>query len=824
MAFTLLEIHEILGLPIPQHEKGDLRLISHLCIDSRLISFPAESLFIALQTERRDGHLFIPAAYGQGVRIFLVNKNIDIASFSMHDAIWLQVSDTLEAFQKIVATWRKHFSIPVIGITGSNGKTIIKEWLCQLVSPDYSICRSPRSYNSQIGVPLSVWQLKAEHQLGIFEAGISTTGEMEKLGEIIKPTIGIFSTLGAAHDEGFTSRQEKLSEKWKLFLHCDYIVCHTDDEAVWEQSKLSGKQLLSWGFRDDCNYIIKSLEQKGLQTDVALLHKHTGYDFVIPFTDAASIENSLHCIITCLHLGMNAGKLQERLSFLQPLQMRLEWKKGIYQSLLLNDSYSHDMYALEIALNHLSQQAGNYRKMAILSDMPGHNDEGTYQQIANLLLQKNVRKIVGVGLCMLQYENVFHAAGIGIECFADTSKLLEKWNRQSIEKSTVLIKGGRVFAFEKIVAALQQQQHETLLEIHLSALAHNLNVYRAQLKPGTKLMVMLKAFGYGSSDAELGRWLQHHGVDYLTVAYADEGVSLRQGGVHCPIMVMNPDSSSFESLIANKLEPELYSIEILQAFQAFATDNGLTQYPVHLKLDTGMHRLGFLAEQVDTIVDILHSNLSVKVVSVFTHLVAAENANHDDFTREQAIRFDAFCAQLANALPYTFLRHAANTAAIIRHLHLHYDMVRLGIGLFGVNNAAQEKLVLLPATHLYTTIAQIKDVAAGQTVGYGRNAILQRDSRIATVRIGYADGYRRQLGNGVGSMWVRGSRVAVVGNVCMDMTMLDVTDVPDAVAGDRVEVFGMHTTVSDIAKQCGTIPYEIMTGISQRVKRVMVEE
>ena len=821
MAFTLQEICQILD--VPERQNDALHVINHLCVDSRLISFPAESIFIALQTERRDGHAFIATAYQQGVRVFLVSEDIT-DDISTPQAVWLKVSDTLAAFQKIATAWRMCFTIPVIGITGSNGKTIIKEWLNQLLSPDFTICRSPRSYNSQIGVPLSVWQLHNEHEIAIFEAGISFIGEMEKLREIIKPTIGIFSTLGAAHDEGFTSRREKLSEKWKLFSHCDYIVCHTDDEAVWQQAQQSGKPLLSWGFLVDASYIIKSLEQQGLQTVVALMNKDTAYDFVIPFSDAASVENSLHCIITCLHVGLKTDKLQERLSHLHPLHMRLEWKKGIHQSLLLNDSYSHDMYALEISLNHLSQQAGNSPKMAMLSDMPGHEDADTYRQIAHLLIQKNIKYLVGVGQWMQHYEQVFRVAGVDVECFPDTSTLLAKWNRQNIEKSTVLIKGGRVFTFEKIVAALQQQQHETLLEIHLAALTHNLNIYRTQLKPATKLMVMLKAFGYGSTDAELGRWLQHQGVDYLTVAYADEGVSLRQGGVHCPIMVMNPDPTSFESLIANKLEPELYSIEILKAFHAFATDNGLTKYPVHVKLDTGMHRLGFLAEQVDTIVDILHSNLSIKVVSVFTHLVAAENVNHDDFTQEQAKNFDAFCLKLADELPYTFIKHAANTSAIIRHPHLHYDMVRLGIGLFGVNSATQEKLLLLPATHLYTTIAQVKHVAAGQTVGYGRNAVLQRDSRIATVRIGYADGYRRQLGNGVGSMWVRGNRVYVVGNVCMDMTMLDVTDVPDAVAGDRLEVFGIHTTVSDLAKQCSTIPYEIMTGISQRVKRVMVEE
>jgi alanine racemase len=553
-------------------------------------------------------------------------------------------------------------------------------------------------------------------------------------------------------------------------------------------------------------------------------YKQASWPFTLPFTDPASIENALHCLVTCLHLGISPAVLNDRLQHLHALQMRLEWKKGIHNSLLLNDSYSYDLSSLEIALNQLKQQAGNSKLMAILSDLPGIAGEAAYQHIAHLLAQKGVFNLVGVGSEMAKYQTVFTSQGISTQWFLSTSSFLEEWDRLQVEKATLLVKGGRVFEFEKIAAVLQQQQHETHLEISLSALAYNLNSYRALLKPGTKLMVMLKAFGYGSTDAELGRWLQHQGVDYLTVAYTDEGVALRQGGVHLPIMVMNPEPASFETLVSNRLEPELFSTEMVKAFEVFASGNAYTDYPVHLKLDTGMHRLGFLPGQAAELVQLLQASSSLKVSSVFTHLVASENPEHDGFTYEQAGIFNAFCSKLAEALPYTFLKHAANTAAIVRHTSLHYDMVRLGIGFFGVVTPGKGALHLHPATRLITTVAQVKEVKKGQTVGYGRHAILDRDSRIATVRIGYADGYRRQLGNGVGSMWIHNDRAPVVGNVCMDMTMLDVTDVPGVQPGHKVEVFGLHTSVGFLAQLCGTIPYEIMTGISQRVKRVLVDE
>jgi Alr-MurF fusion protein len=795
--------------------------VAHLCTDSRQISFPTTSLFIALKSERRNGHLFIKDAYEKGVRGFLIEEQIREKDFP--EAIFIQVEDTLAALQKITSYHRSKFNIPVIGITGSNGKTIIKEWLYQLLSPDFNICRSPRSYNSQIGAPLSVWQLHAQHQLAIFEAGISQKGEMSALQEIIKPSIGIFTNIGTAHDDGFSSREEKAAEKWKLFKDCETIICRTDYPEIAALAKKHPEQVLGWATSGDA-FVKVTIEKHADNTEITIIFREILHRFTLPFTDEASVENSIHCIVACLHLGVDVTTLQARLRELHALPMRLEWKKGSHGSLLLNDSYSYDLTSLEIALHQLKQQAANAIRMAILSDLPGHVDEASYDAVATLLANHQIKHLFGIGKHITAFSHLFQSRNIGFTGYEATQSFIEEINTNVFEKAVVLIKGARLFAFEKIANHLQEQQHQTFLEINLSALSHNLNTYRGMLKPGTKMMVMLKAFGYGSTDAELGRWLQHHGTEYLAVAYTDEGVALREGGVTLPIMVMNPEPETFRQVVQYRLEPELYSFDILQVFDEYLTETGLTYYPVHLKIDTGMHRLGFEPEDLDKLITFLLSSLSFKIQSVFTHLVASENPTHDAFTHQQNSLFRQFTETLSQHLNAPFFRHAANTAAIARHPELHYDMVRLGIGLFGVSNTENEKLNLLPVSRLYTTVAQVKHVKAGESVGYGRHAVLNRDSRIATVRIGYADGYRRQLGNGTGFMYIDGNRAPVVGNVCMDMTMLDVTDLPEVKPGDMVEVFGEQISVNDLARLCNTIPYEIMTGISRRVKRVMVEE
>jgi alanine racemase len=795
--------------------------VTHLCTDSRQISFPDTSLFIALNTERRNGHLFIKDAYEKRVRAFLISANIPEKDYP--GAVFFKVDNTLSALQKIATHHRKQFEIPVIAITGSNGKTIVKEWLYQLLSPDYNICRSPRSYNSQIGVPLSVWQLQTQHQLAIFEAGISQKDEMQALQKIIQPTIGIFTNIGTAHDEGFASQEEKAAEKWQLFKDCEMVICRTDYPFIKTCAENHPHQVLDWATSQSASIPVE-IKKQANTSEITLGFRGTSHHFILPFTDEASVENSIHCIIACLSLGKDSTALQSGLWGLHALPMRLEWKKGSHGSLLLNDSYSYDLTSLEIALHQLMQQAGNANRMAILSDLPGHEEAASYEAVAALLANHHIKHLFGIGKNISAFSPLFREKNIGFTGYPDTQSFLDNINKQVFEKAVVLIKGARHFTFEKIANHLQEQQHQTYLEINLSALAHNLNIYRGMLKPGTKMMVMLKAFGYGSTDAELGRWLQHHGADYLAVAYTDEGVSLREGGVTLPIMVMNPEPESFRQIVQYQLEPELYSFDIMEAFDGYLTEAGLTYYPIHLKMDTGMHRLGFEPKDADKLIPLLQSSLSFKIQSVFTHLVASENPVHDTFTKHQNSLFRQFTETLTQHLKSPFHRHAANTAAIARHPNMHYDMVRLGIGLFGVSNTQNQKLNVLPVSRLFTTVAQVKEVRAGESVGYGRHAVLSRDSRIATVRIGYADGYRRQLGNGTGFMYLNGHKAPVVGNVCMDMTMLDVTGLPEVKPGDRVEVFGEHISVSELATLCNTIPYEIMTGISRRVKRVMVEE
>lgn len=816
MGTTLYDIKNCLGIAAEPADREVI--IHHLSTDSRTIPPWGNTLFTALATPQRNGHSYLQHAIDNGAKALLVQQAVP----PMAGITILQVPNTLVALQQIARCHRQQFNLPVIGITGSNGKTIVKEWLWQLLAPDFNICRSPRSYNSQLGVPLSVWQLHKAHTLGIFEAGISAPGEMELLQQIIQPTLGIFTNLGAAHDEGFSSRQAKLTEKWKLFGSTKQVICHTDDELIHAAAKSIGQRAISWGTRADAQYQITQQLIHNNTTEIGLQTPAENMAFTLPFTDAASVENALHALVACLQLGVPAATLQQRLPQLHALHMRLEWKKGVFGSLLLNDSYSYDLTSLEIALNHLQQQGQQGNMMAILSDLPGHADEAAYAAVAALLAQKNVHRLAGVGPNMQRYASLFAQAGIDITNYTNTANLLEQADRRMVANATVLIKGGRLFEFEKITAALEQQQHETVLEINLAAIAANLQAYRALLAPGTKIMVMLKAFGYGSTDAELGRWLQHNGVDYLAVAYADEGIALREGGVRLPIMVLNPEPGAFEQMVNHRLEPEIFSFDLLEAFEAFAAANGLQQYPIHLKLDTGMHRLGFLPHEADRLADALTGLPHLRVASVFTHLVASENPEHDAFTRQQASLFDGAANRLRQKLGYYFLLHAANTAGILRHPYLHYHMVRLGIGLFGTG--ATHGIALQPATRLHTTVAQVKQVNAGESVGYGRHALLSRNSTIATVRIGYADGYRRAMGNGTGSMWLHGRAVPVVGNVCMDMTMLDVTDLPSVKPGDRVEVFGDHISVNELARLCNTIPYEIMTGISRRVKRVLVEE
>jgi alanine racemase len=795
--------------------------VKYLSVDSRKISFPAQTLFFAIKTGSRNGHLFIKDVYDQGVRSFVVSEEIDCTIYA--DAVFLQVDNTSTALQQIAAFHRRQFSIPVIGITGSNGKTIVKEWLNQLLQDDYAVARSPKSYNSQIGVPLSVWQLNKSHTLGIFEAGISKPNEMSNLQKVIQPTIGLLTNIGAAHDEGFVDRKEKLQEKLMLFDHVKVLIYCADNLLVQEEVAKMSVDKFSWGKSADNHLQVLLIEKHKSFTNLLLKSGDVEWTVQIFFTDDASIENVLHCIAIGKYLGISNDILSERVQAFHPIEMRLEWKKAISNCYLLNDSYSNDLSSFIITLDYLQQQQQNSKQTVILSDFfeSGLDDDDLYGNVAALLQQRKIERLIIVGSHISFYKNIFETAGIIVRDYKTTEELIADFEHLSFANESILLKGARKFGFERIALLLEQKVHQTVLEINLTALAHNLQQYRQLLQPSTKIMVMVKAFGYGSGDAEVARLLQFNKVDYLAVAYTDEGVALRKAGIHLPIMVMNPEIAGFDTLESYNLEPELYSFEILQAFENYCKQQGISQYPVHIKLDTGMHRLGFEMNEVEALATWLAAQNTLVVKSIFTHLVASENPSHDEFTNQQASHFANACSIIEAAIGYSFIKHAANTSGIRRHPKLHFDMVRLGIGLYGVESSGMH---VMPVSTLKSTVAQTRIVKAGETVGYGRMGKVERDSIIATVRIGYADGFRRQLGNGVGQMYVNGKPAPTVGNVCMDMTMVDVTDIAGTKAGDTVEIFGTQIPVQQLAQKCATISYEIMTSIGQRVKRVYVQE
>lgn len=776
--------------------------IDSVVLDSRKVFSAPTSLFFALVGDRRDGHAFIEELYERGVRNFVIQKPIHAGKY--RGANFLHVTNTLSALQALASYHRSQFAIPVIAITGSNGKTIVKEWLYQLLHQDYTIVRSPKSYNSQIGVPLSILQLDKTHTLGIFEAGISTTGEMEKLEKIIQPTIGVFTGIGEAHSEGFESISQKEAEKRKLFIH--------------------SKQPVS----------IELLEVKnGRDSSILIAKNPTGRGAVmsieIPFTDDASVQNAITCWEVLLLFKIDEATIQSRMLQLTPVDMRLVMKKGINQCQLINDSYSADLSSLKIALDFLAQRGADSKKTVILSDFLQSSiaDDELYSQIVKELVKHNVNRLIGIG------ERITHFFAqlrnnedllLDIELFPTTSFFLEQFKSTQFKDEIILIKGARLFQFEKIVQQLELKVHQTVLEINLNAIVHNLKQYQQRLRPETKTMAMVKAFAYGSGAAEIAGILQYQKVDYLGVAYADEGVELRRAGIALPIMVMNPEENAFEAIVENNLEPELYSFGILNAFGNFLQKQGIQQYPVHLEVETGMNRLGFNVEEIGQLIEILAQSTMFHVQSVFSHLAASEESEQDSFTLNQFEKFQFAVKKLQDSLGYPFIQHIANSAAAIRHPELQLDMVRLGIGLYGIDSAITSKLELQNVTTFKSTVAQIKKIKKGESVSYNRNAIVDTDSVIATIRVGYADGYSRRFGNGVGKVRIKGRLVPVIGTVCMDMFMVDITGIDDILEGDEVIIFGKELSVQQLSQWANTIPYEILTGISQRVKRVYYEE
>lgn len=784
-------------------------VVSQLAYDSRRMQHPEASLFFALQTPHTDGHLFISDAYKKGVRSFVVSR-----STGLKNANVILVADVLDALQHLAAWHRSGFRLPVIGITGSNGKTVVKEWLNSLLEADDNIVRSPKSFNSQIGAPLSVWGIEPQHSLGLFEAGISQPGEMQKLERIIRPTIGVLTNIGEAHSEGFASTEEKLAEKLRLFTHADVVIGDAENLALLSNKKFT------WSRRTKATLQIIQTKKEQTFTLVEALYNNETLSLSIPATDEASIENAITCWCVLLCLGIKQDVIQERMRALHPIDMRLQLAHAINDCLLVNDSYSADTTSLRIALDFLAQQSAGLKRTVILSDFyeSGKTDEMLYKEIVQLLRRYKIEKLIAVGEKI--GAHLQPAGFIPVQSYPTTEAFIHAFKSSDYNKQIILLKGARKAGFERLAPLFEEKRHGTALQINLAALTHNLKEYQRRLKPSTKIMAMVKAFAYGSGGAEIASVLQFNNVAYLGVAYADEGVDLVQAGVALPVMVMNAEPSSFAAIVEYNLQPVIYSTALLHTFEDYIKQQGLTAYPVHLEMETGMNRLGFALHETEAVAKHLAATHHLTVQSVFSHLAASEEASQDAFTHLQAARFTDAVAVLQQHLSYPFLQHISNSAAIVRHPQLQMDMVRLGIGLYGIEPDAEDVLRLQPVATLRSTVAQVKEVKKGESVSYNRRGVIHRDSRIATVRIGYADGYSRRFGNGVGKMLVNGKAAPVIGSVCMDMTMLDVTGIDGVKEGDDVILFGAALPVQEVAKMIGTIPYEIMTGVSQRVKRV----
>ncbi len=807
--------------------------INELLLDSRKLIHPAQTLFFALGGQKLDGHNYIEELYKKGVRNFVVTKEQNTEVYP--DANFVVVKDTIAALQKLAGNHRSKFSIPVIGITGSNGKTIVKEWVYQLLHEDYNIVRNPKSYNSQVGVPLSLWLINNENTLGIFEAGISEPDEMQKLEKIIRPTIGVLTNIGEAHSEGFLNIKHKTKEKLTLFSKCDVLIYSKDypdiNQSLGEINSFRDEpvKVMSWSMSGEADVQVTSAMQKDNRSFIHCVYQNKELDFDIPFADKASVENAIHCACVMLYLGKDFSMIRERMKNLTGIQMRLEMRDAINNCSLINDTYNSDIGSLKIAIDFLKQQNQHPKKTVILSDIlqSGRGEIDLYTEVAALLDESKVNRLIGIGTSLNRQKKLFEKnESLQVETYEATEDFLKQLDSSSFNNEVILLKGARKFRFEVIGKFLEKKAHETVLEINLNALTHNLKVYQSLLKPETKIMAMVKAFSYGSGSFEIANVLQFSRVDYLAVAYADEGVELRKNGITLPIMVMNPEQRSFETMIHYYLEPEIYSLSLLDRFSevlALLRNGDDSKYKIHIELETGMNRLGFTKDEIAELIERIKSNHHFEIASVFSHLAASEDKAYDDFTKEQIRNFDAMSKTICDEFDYKILRHILNSNGITRHTKSQFDMVRLGIGLYGIDSSLKVEGKLMNVSTLKTTISQIKHVKKGDTVGYGRVGKVSKDKTIATVGIGYADGLSRKLSNKVGRMLVNGKQVPVIGNVCMDMTMLDVTGA-DAKEGDEVIVFGENPTVDEVAEAAETIAYEMLTGISARVKRVYFQE
>ena len=825
--YTLPEIAAIVDGQLIEYGGPKDQNIRFLSFDSRTLLSAGETLFFALRNGRNDGHDYIRDALSREVTAFVVSRLPD-RDLSLFPASYILVKNTLDALQQLAAFHRKRFSYPVTAITGSNGKTLVKEWLSEILGAQLHVVKSPRSYNSQIGNPLSIWLMDDGYDLALFEAGISKPGEMARLETILSPENGIFTHLGNAHLENFSSPEELVQEKVKLFVHCRLIVYCKDFEilhqALAHVAYTQNPRFFSWSSREEADLQIISTESTNGSTAIKARYREEIISLEIPFTDGAHIENAIHCWAYLLATGFEPGSFEARFLNLSTVSMRLEIKKGINGCAIIDDSYNSDTASLVNALDFLAQQkdARKLNSTLILSDIlqSGKNPELLYQEVAEYIRLRKIGRLIGIGKTISSFSSLFRAEIQ--QFFPDTESFLLQFQESWFKNDLILLKGARNFRFDRISSLLQEKRHQTVMEINLSAMVHNLNHYRQQLKHDTRLMAMVKAFSYGTGSVEVARILQFRKVDYLAVAIADEGIELRNAGIELPIVVMNPEEHSFEAMIENRLEPNIYRFSLLHSFDEALKKSAVNNFPVHIKLDTGMKRLGFdSAAEIKQLIDYIQTRDTLFIKSVFSHLAVSEDEGGDAFTHLQFELFQRLSRQLTSAFPYKILLHILNSAGIERFPEMQLDMVRLGIGLYGASSGHSAHLRNVAT--LKSTISQLKTVQPGETVGYGRNFVAQRLTRIAVIPIGYADGYSRRLGNGVGSVLIHGHSAPIIGTVCMDMCMADVTGI-DCLEDDTVLLFGEGQTVSEVAARMGTIPYEVLTTVGQRVKRIYFEE
>ena len=825
MTYTIERVATLIGAQRLGHAEAR---ISFVLTDSRSLCFPEETLFFALRSNRNDGHQYISELYRRGVRCFVVEEVPTQATNQFGDANFLVVSSTLQALQCLAQRHRETFNIPVVGITGSNGKTMVKEWLYQLLSPQMVITRSPRSYNSQIGVPLSVWLLNSHSQLGVFEAGISLKGEMQALHNIIRPTIAVLTNIGSAHEENFSSAEEKCREKLKLFKGAQVMVYNADDEMVTRllnETEHKGERL-AWSVKNhDAAMRITKIDKQPTHTTIHYIYKGGEPNcFSLPFIDDASVCNSIICATVGLHLGLDASTLNLRMSKLEPVAMRLEVKEGLNGCTLINDSYNSDINSLNIALDFMNRRPDHngQKRTLVLSDIlqSGLPDKELYQEVSNLAEQRGVQKFIGIGpkictnkACIALAERHF---------FNSVADFIRSDVFKTLHNEVVLLKGARSFGFDQLTEQMVKKVHETTLEVNLNAMVNNLNYYRSLMHPNTKLVCMIKADGYGAGAVEIAKTLQDHRADYLAVAVADEGATLRRNGITSNIMVMNPEMTAFKTIFDYDLEPEVYSFRLLEALIKAAEKEGITGFPVHIKLDTGMHRLGFDPDKdMPHLIERLHNQNALIPKSVFSHFAGADADEFDAFSQCQFERFDAGSKMLQAAFEHHILRHIDNSAGIEHFPRRQLDMCRLGLGLYGIN--PRNNAIINNVSTLRTTILQMREVKAGDTVGYSRRGTIEHNSVIAAIPIGYADGLNRKLGNRNGYCLVNNQPAQYVGNICMDVAMIDVTGI-DCHEGDSVEIFGDNLPVTELSNVLQTIPYEVLTGISNRVNRVYFQD